>query len=131
MALWGLGIFFTFTLLKMASWVGALTVTAKLFITRYFDSKEKARTEETARKEAELEIEYNKLKDKKTEALTNSIESFMGRSNEIALISLLEYVRSHAEYTHLIEDSLIEAKRTLERSKAFSAQIEKNLNKRL
>ena len=45
MALWGLGLFFGFTLLKMASWISALTVTAKLLINRYFNYKdEKAKS---------------------------------------------------------------------------------------
>ena len=41
MALWGLGLFFLFTLLKMASWIGALSITAKQLIKRYFDYKDK------------------------------------------------------------------------------------------
>lgn len=40
MALWGLGLFFLFTLIKLASWVTALTFVVKLFIKRFFDYKD-------------------------------------------------------------------------------------------
>lgn len=36
MAIWGLVIYLLFLLLKLASWVGAITFTTKLFINRYF-----------------------------------------------------------------------------------------------
>ena len=42
MALWGVGLYFLFMLLKMASWVGALTLVSKLFIKRYFDHQERS-----------------------------------------------------------------------------------------
>jgi len=38
-ALWGLGIYLLFMLLKLASWVGALTLVSKLFINRFFNYK--------------------------------------------------------------------------------------------
>ena len=41
MALWGLVIYFLFMLLKLASWVGALTLILKQLIQRYFDSRDK------------------------------------------------------------------------------------------
>lgn len=41
MALWGLGIYFLFILLKLASWVYALKVVIQQLIKRFFDYKEK------------------------------------------------------------------------------------------
>ena len=43
MALYAAGIYFLFILAKMASWIYALTITARLFINRYFDHHESAR----------------------------------------------------------------------------------------
>ena len=40
MALWGISIYFLFILLKLASWIGALTVVAKIFINRLFNYKD-------------------------------------------------------------------------------------------
>ncbi len=37
MALWGLGLYFLFVLLKIAGWVGAITAIARLLIKRYYD----------------------------------------------------------------------------------------------
>ena len=37
MALWGIGMYFIFILVKAASWIGALTLLVKQFIKRYFD----------------------------------------------------------------------------------------------
>ena len=41
MALWGLSLYFLFILVKMASWIGAITLVAKQFIKRYFDYRDK------------------------------------------------------------------------------------------
>jgi len=72
MALWGLGLFFLFTLLKMASWIGALTVTAKLFVNKYYDYKN------------------NKIdKDEAAELLTYFKGKCIGESTSKALIALI------------------------------------------
>lgn len=44
MALWGLGLYFLFILLQLASWVYALKIVLEQFIKRYFDYKEKVVT---------------------------------------------------------------------------------------
>lgn len=66
-ALWGLGIYFLFILLKLASWVIALKLIANYFIKRLFDFKE--RKLDSKDKEVDLkkytldkESEDNKIK---------------------------------------------------------------------
>jgi C4-dicarboxylate transporter len=42
MALWALGFYFVFVLLKLSSWIFVLKVIIKQFIQRFFDYKEKS-----------------------------------------------------------------------------------------
>jgi hypothetical protein len=56
MALWGAGIYFAFVLLKAASWISASAFVLRLFITRYFDWKEKSKQWETEQVKMETEI---------------------------------------------------------------------------
>ena len=67
MALWGAGIYFLFILLKAASWISAGAFVLKLLITRYFDWKERADTNEVRQlelkaEEAKAQLEVARLK---------------------------------------------------------------------
>jgi len=90
-ALWGLGLFFIWTLLKMASWIGALTLIAKLSITKYFESKEN-----------ELSLKREELKQSKANEI---IEYFEEKSVDSVfskhLLELLDSIKGKGSYDYI------------------------------
>jgi hypothetical protein len=70
LALWGLGMFFLFTLLKLASWVGSLTLIAKLFINRYFDNQKEIQAQKRAHS-------FNRLFEDSVMAETDKIKKLL------------------------------------------------------
>lgn len=115
MALWGIGLYFGFMLLKMASWVGALTLTAKLFITRFFNTKD-----ETIRLNELKELELIKNSEEKTKlTLASEISEYFNKRtisniqrNEI--IRLLDAIKST---TYIHDSDLSKAIKLIEESK--------------
>ena len=87
MALWGLGLFFVFTLLKLASWIFALKVVFQQAIKRFFDYKDKI----TKLKELDFELEKEKLRFSDAEEILSYFEKRKISSvNKIKLIRLLD-----------------------------------------
>lgn len=106
MALWGLGIYFTFYLAKMASWITALAYILKLFINRYFDNKE----------------EHNKIKreelsqSKAVEVLDYFNRNKIGSLEQGGLMKLLDAIKSdHLSFIH--QDDLNNAINAIKESK--------------
>jgi len=81
MALWGLGIYFLFILIKAAFWIGAFVLLLKLFIKRLFDHLENT---------AELR--------QKDHLLSLLDEEMIGKSDR--LFSLLNALKSPSGYVH-------------------------------
>lgn len=112
MALWGLAIYFTFILLKLASWVSALAYTSKLSINRYFDAKEKKLDIE----KEELLFKHEQLvKKREYEDAVDILKMFEGKkisrvSNQYFL-QLLDEVKGDSSYIH--EHDIIKAIKTL------------------
>jgi len=103
MALWGAGLYFLFILLKVASWVGSLTIIAKLLLTRLFDWLNNR-----------ISIEQKQLENKEAARVLSYF--YQRRIDNVSietLFRLLDSVRIDSSYIHLrdIEKaiSLIEA----------------------
>jgi len=94
MAIWGVGIYLLFLLLKLASWVGALTLVARQFIKRYFDSQEKKTEVLKIKSETEKHVSDNQLtvarleKDKRFEKAVDNA-TYADPSQVVALLSAI------------------------------------------
>ena len=75
MALWGIGLFFLFTLLKMSSWIYALATVANQLIKRLFDYKEKEVDQANKSKEREIEIIRIKMEQDKDQDFIKFLDS--------------------------------------------------------
>lgn len=78
MALWGLGIYFFFILLKLASWMSALVLIFKLFIKRLFEYKSK-----------QIEIKEKELELSKAAQITNIFGEDVNDETYNLLVNLL------------------------------------------
>jgi hypothetical protein len=81
MALWGAALYFLFILLKAASWISAGAFVLRLFITRYFDWKEKAASNSVRQSEMKAEAERLQLE----AAQVKSMETQQRFANEVSL----------------------------------------------
>lgn len=114
MALWGIGMYFIFILLKMASWVTALTVVAKLAINKYFNDREKSLEVESKRIELiekdKLEIQREELK----QSEANRVLSYFDKKTTFSvskdkLFDLINVVKN-GDYIHQTDiDNAIKA----------------------
>jgi len=89
MALWGISIYLLWKLLTLASWVYALKKTAQLFITRYFNFKDKKNDLELNSQEQKA---YNKFLEKDFITHTGNAK---GQFNE-----LISYLKNGGPYIH-------------------------------
>jgi len=83
MALWGLGLYFLFILLQLASWVYALKIVLQQFIKRYFDYRDKSLNSKRGVEIAEM-FEKQKI---------SSVDYNL-------LIELLNSVKKNSNYLH-------------------------------
>ncbi len=98
MALWGLGIYFGALLLKMASWVGALTLVSKLFINRYFSWKSKS--DEIRKEIKKFEVDVKTLN-----PLIRGIDRSVISGNEHLILKLYDTMKGYkcsieSDYVH-------------------------------
>lgn len=113
MTLWGFAIYFLFILLKAASWIGALTLVTKLFITRYFDWANAKLHRDERLKEYEEKIE--KIKSE------NSYE--MKKAREIQRTGLLKVIEKN---TYDSPDSVVKLLMAIgDGSRAHSTDIDR------
>ncbi len=102
MALWGISIFLAWRLLTLASWVGALTVVAKLGINKYFTYKERMIEHQDLIIEAQSDdrdLEREKLAHEKDMSIAKYFKSNSISSND--LTPLIDVLKSDSsDYIH-------------------------------
>jgi len=96
LALWGVSMYFLFILLKLGSWVGALTITAKHLIKRYFDYRDKSQEIEQSKQDFELK----KIHQSKAQELLDYFDkNTISNVSKTKLITLFNLIGS-TQYIH-------------------------------
>lgn len=97
MALWGIGMYFIFILVKAASWIGALTLLIKQFIKRYFDYHNRKLDQSSANRILKLfnNSKISGIPEERIIELLSTIRSDMGYIHESAITEAIKKIKGN------------------------------------